>query len=183
MDPYDGGEYDILDEKVALETDKMEEEHDSEEDEIEAMLEEHFKKKELEESNKMDATLDEDVKEIKMNESTDDTEYIEEVDTSSNEDVKEEENDVSNEDSTIEEEVIEEESEETLPPTDEDSTVPPGWVLKGGGFGLGLHSPEGRKYNSRRHALVEMINSCQHSAEEIAAMRAGLRLVLQTINQ
>ena len=32
MDPYDGGEYDILDEKEAVEADMMGEEHDSEED-------------------------------------------------------------------------------------------------------------------------------------------------------
>ena len=56
-----------------------------------------------------------------------------------------------------------------------DATVPPGWSCEGVGSDTSIRSPGGELYKSRRHALVEMVNSGECSEEEINVMKSMLK--------
>ena len=52
-----------------------------------------------------------------------------------------------------------------------DTTLPPGWSREGSS----IKSPAGELYKSRRHALVEMVNSGEWSEEEVSVMRSKMK--------
>merc|ERR1719300_19667 len=53
-------------------------------------------------------------------------------------------------------------------------TIPSGWVINGSGSNMSIISPSGKRFQSRRQALTNMINSGNSSLSEILLMRSTL---------
>ena len=56
-----------------------------------------------------------------------------------------------------------------------ETTVPLGWTVKGQGSHMKVTSPTGGKFNSRRTAFVDMVNSGKYSVREIKEMKSCLK--------
>ena len=79
------------------------------------------------------------------------------------------------EDSDMDDDDIDLLEKSEVAPTPINITVPPGWSCEGKGSDTSIKSPGGQLYKSRRHALVEMINSGKSSEEEISEMRSMMK--------